>query len=192
MIYWGQIRDNLLNLYAKGKEKIFTWNDVADALQQAYSWGAADVESKWHRHPSVECARYGHVYASNCHSHYSFTCADCGELSWERMIYNDSLPWSGDWGGTRYSGYIPQRCNDCGAVIAGNNRRLPTEDSYDKCYQWAVENKKGASHIFYACFHSRIRHNGEVEMLLLDETVFKVVKNYKEFREAWIERMRIE
>lgn len=193
MKYWGEIKEDLMKLYAEGKDKIFRWNKVADMLQQAYKWGSADNEARWKRRDvSPECAKYGHVYASDCEQHYSFTCVDCGELSWERMLHSDSLPWSGDWGGTRYSGYIPHMCRDCGTIIAGNNRRLPTEESYDDCYKWAVEKKKGAEHIFYACFHSRVRHDGEVEMLLLDETIFRVVKNYKEFRQAWVERMRID
>lgn len=192
MKYWGEIKQDLMNLYVKGKEKLFAWNDVADMLQQAYRWGFEDYDAKFHRHISPECAKYGHVYASDCEQHYSITCVDCGELSWERMIRNDSFRWSGDWGGTRYSGYIPRRCNDCGAVIGGNNRRLPDEENYNKCYQWSKENKEGAAHIFYAVYHSRIKDNGDVDMLLLDDSVFRRVKNFKEFRQAWIERMRIE
>jgi hypothetical protein len=193
MKYWGEIKQSLMELYLK-KDKTFTWNNVADMLQTAYKWGSADKESYYKREDKTpyECCKYGHVYESDCVEHYSIYCAQCGEMSWERMITDDASGYGGDWGGTRYFGYIPRRCQDCGEIIGGNYRRIPTEEHYNECYQWCKENKKGSSHIFYASFHSRIRYDGEVEMLLLDETIFKVVKDYKEFRQAWVERLRIE
>ena len=141
------------------------------------------------KHPS--CIKYGHVYLSNCIDHYSTTCYECGELCWDRFIKNDVYG-SGDWGGTRFSGYRSELCKDCKKPISGGNRRLPTEDNYNKCYEWSVKNKQGAVHIFYACFNSEIKDDGTVDLLLLDNSVFKNVNSFEKFRTAWIERLKYE